>query len=247
MNHKKIKLAICVPVHGRHELVRKTLAALVRHSEYYFADFTIKVFVAGAAPEIKRFCAANNIEFVFTENTPLGRKFNRLVEAGARWGDYIVVLGSDAFLAPDYFQIAAKYIHKGVQAMAPDAVIFVDGATLDARFVRSEPLGSGLCFSRELYLKVIETHSGLYRSELNKGLDSAAFHRLCEAGDGRIVPMTGFHPIIIEVKTEDNIWKFSQFESHPKAYMDEFEHYFTRHDIGAIKNFHVIYTYTPEK
>jgi len=245
MQSQKIKLSICVPFYGRHELLKKTLAGLLRHKDDLSDQLIIQIFVAGDAPEIKRFCAYNRIEYTVTPNNPLGLKFNRVVAAGARSGDYIMILGSDAFLSPDYFTIALKLMKKDVPAMAADQVIFVCGKTLDARLVRSEPLGSGLCFSKKTYEEVIKKHTGLYRNELNKGLDFDAFSRLREAGNGMITPMVGFSPIILEVKTDENIWKFSNFEQYPLAYMDEFEHYFTRHDMGAIRTFHRIHTYIP--
>jgi len=210
----RIKLSICTPVHGRHELVRKTLRSLVRYRGLMAAEFDIRIFVANKSPEIKRFCKENDIQFVPALNTPLGAKFNQLIAAGAIEADYICILGSDAFLSPLYFEAIKNKIKAGAELMAPGSFVALCADTLQTRFVRSDYVGSGLCFSARLYRAALAKHGALYRPEINKSLDESAVARLREAGDHILHILDAPYSLVLEVKSAENIWPFHKFAAH---------------------------------
>lgn len=246
---KKMKtLSIVMPFHGRHELTRKTIYSILRHKEFQKNEIYIELIVVGKAPEIKSFCMENNVIFVQVANSPLGHKFNQGVLRGMEIGDYVMILGSDAFLLPEYLLLVAEAMNNNKEAFTADRIVFINAENLEGRMIAEDRIGSGYCVRTDILKKVFEKFGALYISSSEKSLDGPAFGRVKEIREGKEpFVLRGFYPLLLEVKTNQNLWPFSNYLKFPVYHWDELKHYIMRYDVGQIESFHKNYTYYKEQ
>jgi hypothetical protein len=95
-------IAFVVPVHGRHRLATVCLRQLRRVCDQ-LGDAT--AVIVGDDENFKKLATELWFDFVYSANTPLGRKWNDgIYHAGARLrADYIVRIGSDDVVHPSLF------------------------------------------------------------------------------------------------------------------------------------------------
>jgi hypothetical protein len=242
-NHQKPKLSVVMPFHGRHELTKKTIYSLLRHKEYQQLDLDINIIVGGKSNELKTFCIENQVQYISLSNDPLGNKFNQLFLAGAKIGDYVMIAGSDTFFSPDYFLLATEAMNNNKPSFAAERIVFFDAQTMEGRLVCTDYVGSGFAVRSDVIQEVFKKFGALYVPSANRGLDGPAFNRVKQVINANIFQLKGFQPLLIEVKTNENIWPFENFLKYPPVFWDEFRNYLILYDRGVIDSFHRNYTY----
>lgn len=236
------KLAIAMPVHGRIDLTRRTINSILKHREYWKKEIQIKIFL-GTNEQFYFDLADQNpwaITAVKLENLPLGEKFNKLCDTAADWGEYFVLLGSDDILSPDYYILAGEAMELNKNWAGVRELYLTNIQNLETRFLRMEEghgiVGSGLLTRSEAWKKLREQFGDVYPQQ-NKELDGQAFGRY-ETALGKCWIMHSFRPLMLSVKSQENIWPFYMFEEFTKVDFFKLHDYFTNSDIFELEKYH---------
>lgn len=176
------------------------------------------------------------------ENRPLGRKFNKAMEAGALLGDYVMLTGSDDLISEEYFRAIIRHLEGphpepwgGVSSLVfcniePSAPGF------ELVKVRQEigVLGTGLWMRSDLMLKVKKRYGGLYMDFKNQGIDVTAGPRLKEVSKYSGFNLSSPEPLVLGIKSGINIWSFDKFRRFPACDIKSLTA-FRSEDLEAIK------------
>jgi hypothetical protein len=235
-----IKLDIAIPVNGRFHIAKLVIDSLQKHRQYWQKEIQIRIFLGTDQAFFKEI--ADELPWAITavelKNTPLGDKFNKLCDAAAAWGDYFVLLGSDDILSPDYFLLAAEAIELNKTWAALNQCYITDVKTLETKFVRLDEgyIGGGLLTRSESWNELREKYGDVYPADQNKGLDGQAFGRYGEHL-GKCWVMNSFSPLLLTVKSQDNIWPFFMFKEFPPFEFLKLQDRFINSDIFAVEKY----------
>ena len=129
--------------------------------------------------EDEKVCQRHGIHCVWEENSPLGRKFNKLVESVSEfYPDYdaIMIMGSDDFVSTAYVQEAAHLIRQGGEYINARTAMMADLDT--GRMVKLKgnvTIGAGRMVRRE----IIEACGNRpWHDEMENGLDKSFDYHL---------------------------------------------------------------------
>ncbi len=185
-------------------------------------DHTFQIAVSDDASA--RVCKDYNLDFVRTENNPIGAKWNAALTAALEkeW-DYLLISGDDDVLSPELIQIAKREFHKHTPHFGFRQIYFLCAKYKKA--VKFGPstrnknlIGAGRFIHRSAIEKI---GSNWWESELNKGLDNSLEKILTENGFPSVAIETD-RPLMADVKTSKNIWSFSKHRnySEPVSFED---------------------------
>lgn len=235
-----MKILIYIPVYKRREITRCCYDSLKRAILHAPKGFSFITVIVASNNEDAALAQEYGFDVVWSENKPLGRKFNTGLEYALEsynW-DYLMQLNSDDVLAGDFWQLFQEYFNRRMYFFGVDRVYFYDSDTKDMREF-SYTLGCGIRFIRRDIVEkagYIERNGEevfeLWEPGKNAGLDNnSSDNILARAGKmqyiarARNVP----RPVVVDIKSTVNIHPFSEFkgakrlsESHRKQVMRRF-------------------------
>jgi hypothetical protein len=164
-------------------------------------------------------CEKYGVQWVMHENLPLGRKKNfGLKEALKLDWDYLIEIGSDDLLKNEFLELYTPYF--GTQdVIGMSNFCFMNSETLECRQYNSK---SAFGLGRAIRRRVIEKMGILWRNDLSQGLDNNSRFAMARNGflDKRIFCEK---PLAIDIKSEENIWKFNYLQGVPYNFEDAIE------------------------
>lgn len=204
-----MKIAIITAVHQRlliTELFYQRLFKTINSG----IPFDFEVFVAGDDLSHKALCNEFEYNWVDIDNTYLGLKFNKALEAARTCNpDYVMTLGSDDLILPELFTYYEEYMNKSTEFFGIDTMHFYNGSTNEMKLFIKEyesplTLGAGRMYSKDLLDKF---NWYIWPYKVNRGLDRQASWRIRSSWIKETVVDIP-QPFICDVKTDVNINKF---------------------------------------
>lgn len=202
----RIKVLIYLAVWKRPEITELCFQGIDRLRGH--PDFDIDALAVISEKEMESLCDQYAIRYVTHPNLPLGKKKNFGLNACEKLPfDYLMEIGSDDLVLNDlldaYRPLIGKWDFFGVRDIA-----YVDSVTGACRRYTSSKstYGAGRMISRKALQMV---NWKLWRDDLNKGMDNNSVMNLAKAGVFyKFIPLSEY-PMVIDVKSKDNIWPFN--------------------------------------
>lgn len=172
-------------------------------------DFDISALAVISEESMIPLCDQYGVKWVMYKNEPLGEKKNFGLKAAQKMDfDYLMEIGSDDLvlneLLDDYKRVIGKSQFFGISDAA-----YINSETGECRrLISRSTYGAGRMISRDALEKV---GFNLWYDHLNRGMDNNSVSALNRKGVPyfRVAPMD--FPGVIDVKSQDNIWKFNYF------------------------------------
>lgn len=205
---KSINLLIYLAVWRRPEITELCFMGLERLRKH--KSYNIEVFAVISEREMIPLCNKYKVKWIMHENNPLGRKKNYgLRQLSCFDFDYMMEIGSDDLITNElldqYLDYFGKYDFFGIT----DSV-YIESENLSCRRLTSDKTtyGAGRCISR----KVLEACNWtLWSDNIERGLDNNSILKVQSHGFKyeRVKHMDC--PGVIDVKSDENLWKFNYF------------------------------------
>lgn len=196
-----MEVAVIVPVWKRPEITRVCFENLKKTG--------LRVICAVSEDWAMCMCQEYGFDYVYTENSPLGRKKNKLMEYALtfEW-DKVMEFGSDNLCdlskLKDYLSIPSDHY-------AVNSIYFVQDGKAKYYNVNNKIWGAMRVMSRE----AVEKSVPLWDDKANQYLDSNANRALDMKGYKYSVVNT---PMLVDIKSEVNIWPYERFSGKPVNY-----------------------------
>lgn len=203
----KIKLLIYLALWKRPQITELCFRGIERLRQH--PDFDIKVLAVASEGEMLPLCEKYDILCVTHTNEPLGKKKNFGLQAARTLDfDYMMEIGSDTLVLNELLDEYKKNFIGIHHFFGIGDCAFICSETRACRRVGgASTYGGGRMISRH----AIETMDfKLWPDNYNKGLDNASVFKLAREGGfwyQQLKP--GPVPLVFDVKSEENIWKFN--------------------------------------
>lgn len=220
-----MKLLIYLAVWKRPEITEICFMGINRLRE----SFNIDALAVISEDEMKPLCDKYNVKYCFYKNHPLGEKKNYgLSQALNLDWDYVIEIGSDDLIKDELLKLYTPLFGK-YHLLGASELVFLNSKTGECRKFKSFIHGAARAISREM----VEKFLPLWSDSLNRGLDRNSHFRLVIGGvpDKRV---KGSHPLVIDIKSEVNIWKFMRIGE--KYSLSETLRGLSGEEINAIRN-----------
>lgn len=208
MQDMPINLLIYLAIWRRPEITELCFMGINRMRKH--KEYNIQVLAVISEPEMIHLCNKYDIKWIMADNYPLGKKKNKgLMEASNFQFDYLMEIGSDDLVTNDlldcYLDYFGKYNFFGISDCA-----YIESENLACRRLtfNKSTYGAGRCMSR----KMLENMGWqIWDNNLQRGLDNNSTLRMETKGYNfhKIPPMD--IPGVIDVKSDENLWKFNYF------------------------------------
>jgi len=155
--------------------------------------------------DLARLCDSDYI--IETENKPLGRKMNTAMEGIIdKDFDFMMQLGSDNLISNKGMETNLKYMND-YQFFGHTNVIMIDSKTKDCKVKKyGNVFGAGRCIHKDLIKKAMP----LWIDDRDRGMDcnsEVSIENKC----GKVaIPINDTE--IIDVKSDENIWKYDYLD-----------------------------------
>jgi hypothetical protein len=254
---KSIKILMYFAAWGRPDILRVCIAGVKALANYKPELYQIIPFVVCSTQEDKDILDSEEILNVFHPNQPLGRKKNyglyKALETVSF--DYMLEIGSDDLIAPEYLDLCLPYLQEGVEMISSNNCYFLDSTTGKVAFWHSDIIIGAGRFIHANVLKRMQkisfqwavsacgpdldvypsqiTHITeaaaknyeaigfgkrvaseefvLWKPSLARGLDTNSYWNVMLSGKVRHIRVNPVKPLIIDIKSENNINPFSAF------------------------------------
>lgn len=187
------------------ELCFKGIERLKKHP-----DFDFEVLVVISEEEMITLCVKYGYTYCMYENLPLGKKKNYgLSIAKMMQWDYLLEIGSDDLILNELLDDYKEMISKGDEFFGIADSAYINSRTGECRRVKDKSTyGAGRMIKREAFSKV---KWAPWTDRFNQGLDNNSIFNFQRAGVKykRVAPRE--YPLVIDVKSDENIWKFNYF------------------------------------
>lgn len=204
----KINLLVFVAVWKRPDITELCFMGIDRIKKHPM--YNIEALAVISEKEMIPLCNKYNIKWVMTENTPLGKKKNfGLKQASAYQFDYLLEIGSDDLITDELLDQYLEYFDQ-YEFFGISDICYVESSNLECRRLTTNTTtyGAGRIISR----KVLESMNwNIWSDEINRGLDNNSIRNIKSNGwlYNKINPID--IPCVIDVKSDENIWKFNYF------------------------------------
>lgn len=161
--------------------------------------------------ESEEICNCYGINFVYAENKTTGYKWNRGLEFALTFDwDYLMIMGDDDIISPDAWQFINPLLQSGNKYFGFDRIFFHHLESGDQmKYIIEEPHGGVIGCGRFIHRSVIDKIGLLWTDEQETGCDYISGKKVMEAGYERTLIK---ECVMVDIKTELNIWKFSQYK-----------------------------------
>lgn len=198
----KIKLLIFLAVWRRPIITELCFLGIERLKQH--PDYDIETLAVISEIEMMPLCKKYNVNFVFHDNLPLGKKKNFGLQEAKKFDfDYLMEIGSDDLILSELLDQYKDIKHDffGIRDIA-----YLNSDTGECRRkIGSTTYGAGRMISRALLEKV---KFRLWKDDLNRGLDNNSIYSVMRNRIGYMQVKASDFPMVIDVKSKDNIWKF---------------------------------------
>ena len=202
----KIKILIYLALWRRPEITElcfKGIERLKRHP-----DFDIQVLAVASEAEMLPLCEKYGVHVVTHDNLPLGRKKNFGLKAAKSFEfDYLMEIGSDNLILSELLDEYKKDFI-GLQDFFGIAdIVFIDTESESCRRVtrKRNHYGAGRMMSRAM-LETLDFK--MWPDMSGVSLDTSSVHRLATAGFFYRQVSAGEVPLVVDIKSQENIWPF---------------------------------------
>lgn len=194
-----MKLLIYLAVWKRPEITEICFMGINRLRE----SFDIDAFAVISEEEIKPLCDRYNVKYCTYKNHPLGEKKNYGLRQALKldW-DYVIEIGSDDLIKDELIKLYEPLFGE-YHLIGASEFIHLNSKTQECRKFKSTIHGAARAISRQ----TVERFPELWHNSLNRGLDKNSHFKLVSAG---IPSKRVGGPLVIDIKSEVNIWKFSR-------------------------------------
>lgn len=172
-------------------------------------DFDINTLAVISEESAIPLCEKYGVNWVMYKNDPLGEKKNFGLKKAKEFDfDYLLEIGSDDLilneLLDDYKQYIGKHEFFGIK----DAAYINSEGGECRRLISRSTYGAGRMISRSALEKV---KWALWKDYLNRGMDNCSVYALKMANVNYVMVPPMEFPGVIDVKSQENIWKFNYF------------------------------------
>ena len=216
-----MKICILTCMNKRHsisEMYAKGITNFAKNSSY-----DILLVACISEPESEKICIENGIEFVYAENKTPGYKWNRGLEFALKFDwDYLMIMGDDDIIDPDSWQLINPLIENLNPYFGFDRIYFHHLATGDTmKYIIEEPHGGIIGCGRFVHREVINKTGLLWLDEQETGCDMISGDKIKKFTQPVIIREC----CMVDIKTDLNIWKFSQYKKKRIELSDEEKEY----------------------
>ena len=204
--------------HSISEMYAKGITNFAKNSSY-----DILLVACISEPESEKICIENGIEFVYAENKTPGYKWNRGLEFALKFDwDYLMIMGDDDIIDPDSWQLINPLIENLNPYFGFDRIYFHHLATGDTmKYIIEEPHGGIIGCGRFVHREVIDKTGLLWLDEQETGCDMISGDKIKKFTQPVIIREC----CMVDIKTDLNIWKFSQYKKKRIELSDEEKEY----------------------
>lgn len=204
----KINLLIYLAIWRRPDITELCFLGIERLRKHN--GYNIDVFAVISENEMIPLCDKYKVKWIMHENQPLGKKKNYGLRQLKNFDfDYMMEIGSDDLITNElldqYLDYFGKYDFFGIS----DSV-YIESENLACRRLVSDKTtyGAGRCMSRKL---LEDCNWTLWNDGLGRGLDNNSILNVQTLGYKyhKVKPMNC--PGVIDVKSNENLWKFNYF------------------------------------
>lgn len=200
----KIQLLIFLAVWKRPKITELCFLGIERLKEH--PDYDIETLAVISEYEMITLCEKYNVHYVFHDNNPLGKKKNFGLQEAKKFNfDYLMEIGSDDLILSELLDTYKSINHDffGIRD-----IVYLNSETGECRRkIGSSTYGAGRMMSRKLLEKV---NFRLWRDDLNRGLDNYSIISVMRKRIGYMQIKDGEFPMVIDIKSKDNIWRFDE-------------------------------------
>ncbi len=204
----KINLLVYLAVWRRPEITELCLLGIERMRMH--PAYNIQAFAVISEPEMIPLMEKYNIGWAMHENLPVSKKKNYGLKAlSAYQFDYMMEIGSDDlvtdYLLTQYVDYFGKYEYFGISDC-----LYISVETDESRRLinHQSTYGAARVISRSLLEKM---NWSLWPDNLNRGMDNASNRNIAKHGVNFYRVPAREYPGLIDVKSQENIWKFNYF------------------------------------
>lgn len=200
-----MKILILTAFHGRPYISQLYWYGIERLRK----SFDIEVCAVVSDNENKMLAKLNDCEYIVeTENNPHGRKMNTaMAEIVNKDFDYLMQLGSDNLISNKGMNANLDYMGKGFNFFGHTNLIMVDSVSKECKLKKyGNVFGAGRCISKKILLKSLP----LWADERERGMDVNSEKSIEERAGFMPLPIGDME--VIDVKSDENIWKYGQLE-----------------------------------
>lgn len=204
----KNKILIYLAVWRRPEITELCFMGINRLKKH--ESYDIDALAVVSERTMIELCEKYGIKWVMADNQPLGRKKNAGLKAAQAYKfDYLMEIGSDDLITLDLLTQYLDYIGVVDFFGISDAAYIESSSGYCRRLTtNNSTYGAGRMVSR----KVLDAMDWkLWDDNLNRGLDNNSVRKISEKGFKfyKVPPMQ--EPGVIDVKSDENLWKFNYF------------------------------------
>lgn len=193
-----MKVVCIIPVKGREQVLKVTRRHILQNA-YYASRYGISL----------------NVQFFDTDHfIPLGKKLNNALgevkNMRYHW-DYLMVLGSDNLLRPQYWAYVMAAMEEDLLAFGFSECLLYDRINHQAKLWQHAPstFGAGRMVSRGI-CEVCEWK--LWDDAKENGIDNSQERRIYEVTKQPIYPIPTHKPVICDIKDGDNLNSYDSIE-----------------------------------
>lgn len=211
----KPRIALHIPVYGRHEIADYVQGEL--HELLYRCPYDVDVWITYSNESDRQKWENVADWMVYAENRPLGAKFNAAIPEILK-GEYLYLMqmGQDDVIFKDYWKATAYRVDELCEMFGPTHLRVMEwksGLTMDCQF--HIVFGAGRMIRMDLIKETWEKTGYIWRRDLNSGLDfNSELHiiKTCDlmrkgVTQARMIRETS--PLVMDIKTDDNINGYS--------------------------------------
>lgn len=170
-------------------------------------DFEVDALVVISEESMIPLCQKYGVNWIMHENKPLGKKKNfGLNHAKNFVFDFLMEIGSDDLILNELLDVYKKFMVKYDFFGIRDAAYICSESGACRRLTSSSTYGAGRMISR----KALEAMNfSLWKDNIDKGLDNRSVINLYQKGFKYWQIPPSEMPLVIDVKSKENIWKFN--------------------------------------
>lgn len=175
----------------------------------------VKVVAAVSDEKSAEVCRINNTVFRYSQNSPLGNKWNesvRLALIMENW-THLLITGDDDLYTDEFLKRVEE--NQREPFLGIESCYMIKPSTnqaLEFRYGNGVALGGGRVLRRE----VVEKVGDMYEPSALKSIDHYADLVLMEAGYMPVI-IDKDKPLCVSLKTGKNIWNFENFVGNKEA------------------------------
>ena len=209
----KPKIMVLLPIWGRMNITELCLSNLSKLKDEYNLDVLCVISEQWA----KLMAFKYGFKWVEVSNDDLGHKMNFGVEKALKYDfDYLMNLGSDDIITKELLDEYKKEMESNAPMFGVTKVCFFDSQTKELKEVNyGHLIGAGRMIRRDVLCKYTlqDGKINMYDKGLKNGLDNNSRKRFMSVGMRELNLNGNF---IIDIKSEENIWKFSDLKGEIK-------------------------------